>query len=116
MKRNIARRANLPQPDGQMLGAPPDSQVHAATATPPVQFVQMGNPFGFQPPPAFLALSGIGSAYRSSVAGLARNQTESGTVPSNAGLTQSFRQPKFSQVFCHTIQGGRRKDHCLFEF
>jgi hypothetical protein len=47
MKRKFARRANLSQGDGQWLGAAPDSIVHAATATPPVQFVQMENSSGF---------------------------------------------------------------------
>ena len=28
----------------------------------------------------------------------------------------SIRQPEFSQVFCHTVQDGGGKDHCLFEF
>ena len=81
----------------------------------------VGQPLPLRPyertlsPPARLVRF-VPTAEVSSVAGLARNRTESGTTPANAGLLQSFRQSKFSQVFCHTIQDGRRKDHCLFEF
>jgi hypothetical protein len=30
--------------------------------------------------------------------------------------TLSFWQPKFSEIFCHTLQRGGRKDHCILEF
>jgi hypothetical protein len=49
-------------------------------------------------------------------AALACNRTESETTTSNAGLPYSVRQPELSEIFCHTVQDGGGKDHCLFEF
>src|SRR5450631_729847 len=49
-------------------------------------------------------------------AALARNRTESETTTSNAGFPLSVRQSELSEIFCHTVQGGGGKDHCLFVF
>jgi hypothetical protein len=39
-----------------------------------------------------------------------------GMVPGSAGFPLSVRQPELSEIFCHTVQGGGGKDHCLLEF
>ena len=48
--------------------------------------------------------------------GVARNKTKAAQFRLTPDLPCSVRQPEFSEAFCHTVQDGGGKDHCLFEF